>query len=229
MEKIVDLFRWCSDIGMYASDRPINDTVNHTGSCDHRTSFCDDTCYNVKLYKLYPNMAKRDDRCETEWQSISSSNIGMIPKHFARKRKQTKRIRFKTRGEAIKDISDVYRVKAMVQSMPNTTWWMPTRAWQNPMLKELIQIELFPLDNIAVNASLDPSNTSDEWSMLEHDGWNIMFYGDDALTHSPATGKRVFKCPKTHKKLTGHCADCKAGCFSQTTINRQQVVHLSIH
>ena len=32
-----DLFRYCEDIGMYATDRPINDTANHTGSCDHRT------------------------------------------------------------------------------------------------------------------------------------------------------------------------------------------------
>jgi hypothetical protein len=175
MEKIVDLYRLCSDIGMYASDRPINDTVNpYWDHVTHRTPFCDDTCLQCKnCYKLYPNMAKRDDRCETEWQALNETNMSLVPKYFSRKRKQTKRIRLNTRGEAIKDIADVYRVKAMVQSMPNTTWWMPTRAWRNPMLKELIQIELFPLDNIAVNASLDPSNTSDEWSMfrtrwLEH-------------------------------------------------------------
>jgi hypothetical protein len=38
-----DLFRYCADIGMYATDRPINDTANHEGSCVHRTSFCDVT------------------------------------------------------------------------------------------------------------------------------------------------------------------------------------------
>jgi len=62
-----DLFRYCEDIGMFATDRPINHTDNHFGSCVHRTDYCDETCYNVKLYKLYPNMAKRDDRCETIW------------------------------------------------------------------------------------------------------------------------------------------------------------------
>jgi len=56
-----------------------------------------------------------------------------------------------------------------------------------------------------------------------------MFYGDDTLTHSPATEKKVFLCPKTHKKLKGHCDTCKAGCFSQLTIQRQQIVHLSQH
>ena len=75
-----DLFRWTEDIGMLATDRPINDTENHSGTCDHRTPYCDDTCYNVKLYKMYPNMSKRDDRCETEWQSITPSNVSMVPK-----------------------------------------------------------------------------------------------------------------------------------------------------
>ena len=43
-----DLFRYCDDIDMFAWDRPINDTENHKGTCDHRTDYCDKTCYNVK-------------------------------------------------------------------------------------------------------------------------------------------------------------------------------------
>ena len=78
-QELNDLFRHCADIGMAATDRPINDTENHTGSCDHRTDYCDDTCYNVKLYKLYPNMAKRDDRCETIWQKLLHG--GFLPEH----------------------------------------------------------------------------------------------------------------------------------------------------
>ena len=57
-----DLWRWCEDIGQFSTDRPINDTKNHEGSCIHRTPFCNITCYNNKLYKLYPNMHDRDDR-----------------------------------------------------------------------------------------------------------------------------------------------------------------------
>jgi len=224
-----DLFRFCDDIGMFANDRPINDTENHTGSCDHRTPFCDDTCYNVKLYKMYPDMAKRDDRCETIWQSLGKHNVQGIKAWLERKRKQTKRVRHMTRGEAIKDVSDVYRVREIALANPDTIWWMPTRAWRNPMLKLMIEQDLMTLPNMAVNASLDPSNTHDEWAMLERDGWNIMFFGDDSLTHSPATNKRMFACPKTHKGIKGHCADCKAGCFSQAIIGRQQIVHLSQH
>ena len=38
-----------------------------------------------------------------------------------------------------------------------------------------------PLPNIAVNASLDPSNTKDEWQSLIDSNWNIMFFGDDMI------------------------------------------------
>ena len=48
-----DLGRWCDDIGMFGQDRPINDTEKHEGTCVHRTDFCDKTCYNVKLYRIY--------------------------------------------------------------------------------------------------------------------------------------------------------------------------------
>ena len=228
-EKLNDLFRWCEDIGMFATDRPINDTENFKGSCDHRTPYCDVTCYNVKLYKLYPNMSKRDDRCEAIWQSIYSGNVSQIREHLQRKRKQVKRVRFKTRGEAIKDASDVYRVRDIALANPDTLWWLPTRAWRNPLLKLMVEQDLMTLPNVAVNASFDPSNTKEEWDMMEQSDWNIMFYGDDNLTTSPSSGKRMFLCPKTHKKLKGHCSDCKAGCFAQKTIGRTQIVHLSEH
>jgi hypothetical protein len=220
---IKDLFRYCNDIGMFASDRPINDVGSVEGSCDHRTSFCDDTCYNVKLYRIYPNMGKRDERCEREWQQVSGNAVRT---YLSRKKKQIKRARHMTRGEAIKDLSDIYRVKDIALATPDTTWWIPTRAWRNTLLRELIQIELFPIANIALNASLDPSNTQDEEDGLIDDGWNIMYYGDD--TKYAGKGE-AFKCPKTWKKMSGHCAVCKAGCFSQTTIGKRVTVHLSSH
>jgi|TARA_R110000765_G_scaffold122060_5_gene218457 hypothetical protein len=220
---IKDLFRYCNDIGMFASDRPINDVGSVKGSCDHRTSFCDDTCYNVKLYRIYPNMGKRDERCEREWQQVSGNAVRT---YLSRKKKQIKRARHMTRGEAIKDLSDIYRVKDIALATPDTTWWIPTRAWRNTLLRELIQIELFPIANIALNASLDPSNTQDEEDGLIDDGWNIMYYGDD--TKYAGKGE-AFKCPKTWKKMSGHCAVCKAGCFSQTTIGKRVTVHLSSH
>ena len=223
-----DLFRWCGDIGMYATDRAINNTANHEGSCDHRTDYCDKTCYNVKLYKIYPKMADRDDRCETIWAKLNRHNSNLT-KFFSRKRKQVSRVRHMTRGEAFKTSIDVYRVKTMCLLNPDQLWWIPTRAWRNPRLKVLIEKELMPLDNCAINASFDPSNTDEEWKMMQDSDWNIMFYGDDTLTIDPVYGKKMFKCPKTWKKMSGHCDTCKAGCFAQKTIGRTQIVHLSQH
>lgn len=223
-----DLFRFCDDIGMFASDRPINDTENHKGTCVHRTDHCDATCYNVKLYRMYKNMAKRDDRCETIWQKLNVQSMQSVKAWLSGKRKQTRRVRHMTRGEAISDIQDVYRIKAMCEATPDTLWWIPTRAWRNVLLRSLIEIELMPLENCAINASFDPSNTDAEWHDIMDAGWNIMFYGDDNRTVAP-NGERMFKCPKTWKKMSGHCADCKAGCFSQKTIGRTTVVHLSAH
>ena len=227
-QELNTLFRHCADIGMSATDRAINDTENHEGSCVHRTDYCDQTCYNIKLYNMYENMAKRDDRCETIWQKLDKSNSDFT-QFFSRKKYDTSRVRHMTRGEAFKDIKDVYRVKTMCLLNPDILWWIPTRAWRNPRIKSLIEKELMPLDNCAINASLDPSNSKAEWQMLIDDDWNIMFYGDDTLTHDPVYGKRMFACPKTHKGLKGHCIDCKAGCFAQKTINRTQIVHLSEH
>ena len=61
--------RWCADIGMWSLDRPINDipNTNITGSCVNRTSFCDATCYNNKLYRMFPAMLTKDIRNEEFW------------------------------------------------------------------------------------------------------------------------------------------------------------------
>tara|TARA_R110001632_G_scaffold19263_2_gene58589 strand:+ start:71 stop:478 length:408 start_codon:yes stop_codon:yes gene_type:complete len=134
-----------------------------------------------------------------------------------------------TRGEAFKTSVDVYRVKTMCLLNSDIMWWIPTRAWRDTKIKALIEKELMPLPNCAINASFDPSNTDDEWKMMIDSDWNIMFYGDDDLTTDPIYGKRMFKCPKTHKGLKGHCLDCKAGCFAQKAINRTAIVHLSEH
>lgn len=215
--------RWCADIGMYAFDRPIN---GPQGSCVHRTSFCNDTCYNIKLYRMYPNMTQRDLRAEAWWRQITGKEVAKLLK---RKRRQITRVRFMTRGEALKDRSDVDRVKDICKENPGTTFWLPTRAWRQPALRHIIERELFPIKNLALNASLDPSNTDAEWSSLTKSGWSIMFFGDDSRITTPA-GKRMFMCPKTHAKVKGHCATCKAGCFGlRTSFAKRTDVHLSTH
>ena len=179
-------------------------------------------------------MANRDDRCEDYWQRINIKALSGFIAFFSKKRKQTKRKRLMTRGEAFKEPSDVYRVRTMMMLDPDTVYWIPTRAWRDTRMKALIEKEIMSLPNHAVNASLDPSNTKDEWQMLDRDGWNTMFYGDDSyLKNNPhlPEGARMTPCPKTHKGLKGHCDKCKLGCFSFTAMpdKRQVHTHLSEH
>ena len=225
--------RWCKDIKMWAIDRPINDVGDVNGSCVHRTSFCDTSCYNVKLYKMFKGMAKKDITNEKFWQSLPTNkndnqdSLESLQQKLFRSRRQTKRARLMTRGEAIKDMSDVFRIKTLCEATPNTTWWVPTRAWRNKGLKQLIEDVLFPLKNVAINASLDPSNTKEEEPLLKDSGWATMYFGDDTKTTS-SVGDRRYLCPKTHKKLK-ICDTCKGGCFSKVAIGRTSHVHLSQH
>jgi hypothetical protein len=233
--------RWCSDIGMWSLDRPINDipNTNITGSCVNRTSFCDVTCYNLKLYRMFPAMLTKDIRNEEFWQSLPTTrrhtygnpSLESLRKKFKNSRRQTKRVRLMTRGEGIKDKSDVQRVRILCEEFPDIIWWLPTRAWRNAELRDLVQRYLMPLPNLALNASLDPTNTENEIRLLTADGWSTMFYGDDTREYSPTMRgmERMFKCPKTHKKLKNHCGICKGGCFGLTSIGRRTDVHLSQH
>ena len=126
---IKDMIRWCSDIGMFATDRPINDIGDTKGTCLWKTPVCEEKCFNNKLYKLYPKMRDRDIRCEREWQSFKE---GDFKKALSRKRKQTQRVSHMTRGEAFTDIDDVFKWKQVCEETPFTLHWMKTRAWHNP-------------------------------------------------------------------------------------------------
>tara|TARA_R110002167_G_scaffold35540_7_gene113474 strand:- start:6857 stop:7543 length:687 start_codon:yes stop_codon:yes gene_type:complete len=219
--------RDCPDIGMFAWDRPINDIpeAGIEGSCIHATDYCKATCYNVKLYKMYSNMTVKDIRNENAWQSMEPNQVA---KQLNRKLKSTARVRGCTRGENIKDVGDVYRIANLAKATPNTDYWIPVRAWRDPELKTLIEEVLFPITNVVVNASTDPTTSKEEWDMLEDDGWSIMFYGDDEMTHTPK-GSRLFDCPKTGKGIKGHCQICKAGCFKKITMGQQSFVKLHQH
>ena len=223
-------FRYCEDIGMFAWDRPINDIPEEgiEGSCVHATAYCKDTCYNVKLYKMYSNMVVKDVRSEKAWQSMQPNQVS---KQLARKLKPTSRVRGCTRGENIKDVNDVYRIANLARATPNTDYWIPVRAWRDPELKTIIEEVLFPITNVVVNASTDPTTTIDEWNMLEDTGWSIMHFGDER-TKTPK-GSAMFDCPKTQggpdkKGIKGHCSICKAGCFKKITKGTPSIVHLGM-
>lgn len=210
--------RYCEDIGMFAWDRDYE-------SCRHRTVYCTNHCYNNKLYKVYHNMYGKDVRNEIAWSKVSGV---ALRQQLVRKRKQTQRVRGCTRGENVSTIADIDRIIDLSQENPDTTFWLPTRGWRDPILNLLIRQKLWPLTNVVVNASTDPDTSIEEWEMLERDGWSIMFFGDDNMKVTPL-GSKMFQCPKTFKGLKGHCEVCKGGCLSKVVLGKPSYVILSEH
>ena len=226
--------RMCKDINMWALDRPIDDIpdAHVKGSCIHKTSFCKQTCYNVKLYRMFPNMRKKDIENEQFWQALPWTHVdwdnealALLKGKIDRMRKRPKRIRLMTRGEAFSSIADVFRVKVLCEAFPDIVFWCPTRAWRQGQLRGVIRDHLFEVKNLNLNASLDPTTTHEEKQSLFAEGWSTMFYGDDG---TEAQAGR-FLCPKTHKKLKKICTLCNRGCFRGTAQGVPSHVHLSQH
>jgi hypothetical protein len=193
------MIRKCKDLGLWALDRSVT-------SCVHRTAECERTCYNRKLYKLYPAMAGRDKWNDIYWNEVT-------PEEFAhtlrRRRVPIKRFRFATRGEMLSDAANLHKVAAVCAACPEITFWLPTRAWRNAELRALCEAVLMPIKNLRLQASLDISNTRAEYESLRDSGWSTMFYGND---EQPIADTPV-KCVKTWTKAKSVCVTCKTGCF----------------
>lgn len=217
-ESLGNVVRYCDDIGMWALDRPIS------GSCVHRTSFCESTCFNNKLYNVYgKGMRGKDVRNEEAWEN---NDADALAAKMSRKKKGSKnRFRLMTRGEAFSTFADIDRVKNIADAMPHMTIWIPTRAWRSPVLFAAVQQAFASYDNVVILASMDPSNTADDWAHVKLSDVSTMFFGDDNMTETP-NGDRMFKCPKTWKHMNGHCDICKGGCFRT---NKRVDVHLKQH
>ena len=199
--------RFCSDIGMFAIDRSIPE------SCLHRTAFCDKACFNVKLYRLYPAMHAKDIRNEHAWRTMTGADWS---RRFDAKRRDTDRIRLMTRGEAVSNYHDLSRLADICQANPQRLIWCPTRAWRHPLLRAALESLREHHSNLALLASIDPSNSAEDVQSLKDSGWSTMFFGDDDVSDDQ------FKCPKTWGHVKGACAKCKRGCFQAAPMMQQQ-------
>lgn len=208
--------RFCDDIGLYAYDRGIPQ------SCVHATGFCAVNCYNDKLYKIYPAMRGKDEKNEAFWANIDGQKVA---RDLSRRKKQTKRVRLMTRGEAFSVFADIARVESILAENPNTEFWIPTRAWRHPILRYSVRKLADNYPNARILASTDPTTTLEEWASLKSDNWSTMFFGADDQRITP-NGDKHFLCPKTHGHVKAACAVCKKGCFRA---DKRVDVHLSQH
>jgi len=119
--------RFCKDIGMFAYNR------SREISCVHKTIFCDEECFNIKLEKAFGHgIRPKDIRNDAYWATLDGATV---KSDLARKHKQTKRVRFMTRGEAFATLADVMKVRDILKTNPDTLFWIPTRGWRDTPLK----------------------------------------------------------------------------------------------
>jgi len=216
MNTLASEIRWCNDIGCFTIDRPIH------SSCTHASAFCKETCFNLKLHKLYRAMTGKDVRNEIAW--IANNVIGLA-KSLARRQKQVSRTRFMSRGEAVSNQSDIDRIDNILTATPGSIWWLPTRSWKDPILFSNLRNMLAKHKNVRLHMSLDPSDNLAEWEKAAKLNISVMFYGNDDMKISPL-GEKMFLCPKTHKHIKGACGSiCNRGCFSKKRV----IVHLKQH
>jgi len=208
--------RWCADIGMFTIDRPKQ-------SCRHATPFCAEHCYNKKMYKVFKGMKKKDVRNEQDWKNWSGRQW---KEHLDKKRKQTSRVRLMSRGEAFSDDKDVERVKDILEHNPKRTFWIPTRAWHDPHLKQRIEQEVESYPNVRVLYSTDPSDfETGEYEKTK--GHNTMFFGDDDIVEKgDSMGRKFVKCEKTYEHKKDVCPTCEEGCFKK---DEEVHIHLKEH
>jgi hypothetical protein len=202
--------RKCDSLGIPVFDLP-------TCTCLWKTSFCKKFCYNNKLRKVHKNGKAPDGINWTVdnqrlkiWRTKSAYEIVSDWKN-SRSLKNTKRMRMCSRGEPFDSIDDVLKMQDIAFALPFVKFWVPTRAWRNPLLRIDIESMLLDLPNVFVQASIDPTTTIGEAKSLTSSGWGTMYFGNDETPLIPAK-----KCPKTWRKLHGNCATCRL-CFTKGT------------
>lgn len=217
MYTLADRLTYTKDIGMYSLNRSIPE------SCVHKTEVCEARCYNMKLYRIYPGMVRADEKNEIAWADNDAEGLRIS---LGRKKRQTKRIRLMSRGEALKDFNDPERVGNICKENPQRAFWMPTRAWRNSVLFAYAMRRLGNLANLRILASMDESNTAEDWDHVKNLGLSTMYFDANKDPGVTPNGTRFFKCPKTHKNLKGHCSICRGGCFRTS---KRVDVHLLEH
>jgi hypothetical protein len=154
-------------------------------------------------------MKSRDITNELFWNDL---NEFVFRNWLNHKKTPISRFRFTTRGESISTEKDIFKLYYICKTNEQILFWIPTRSWRNDKLKRSVEKYLFPIKNIRMSASTDPSNSDDEIIELEKTGWNVSFFGDNEKF---VFKNNCIKCPKTWDKNSNiNCVICENGCFN---------------
>lgn len=166
--------------------------IGPDGSCPGATSWCELKCYAQKSYR-YPSVGTKyrgnlamlretpDVYRDALLQDLESLKVGAV-------------FRFHTAGD-IANVGHVDIIRQACESRPDVQFYLYTRSWRIPEIRDAIVSGLFTVPNLTVWASTDPSVGADEVPS----GWRearVFDTFEDASTdgfntHCPEqTGKR---------------------------------------
>lgn len=221
---MADRIRYVSEIGLWAFSRGRQ-------TCRWQTPWCQRHCYAKKFYAVNPRLPEIDEQDNFYWEC----NLGSaIARDIATAIGNARRFRFAVRGEIWYNVRDIEKVCSILKTLYDVTFWIPTRAWHDPIMRREIEFEVFGKTNARVLASIDPSDDEHEVKVLRGMGWSTVFAGDNEdpdqmLLASngivPKLSADMHRCEKTWHHRTGHCAVCEDGCFASHRVD----VHLKEH
>ena len=137
--------RFVPEIGMFTFSRGKR-------TCKWSTSWCRENCYFNKFYRMGWATEESDKRDNTFWRGTDSGEFVTAVK-IAADFEPVPRFRFSVKGEIWLLKRDVEKVMLIALAMPETLFWVPTRAWHDGNVADLIERLIFPLPNARVLAS----------------------------------------------------------------------------
>jgi len=223
-----EYIRYVPDLGMYAFSRGRN-------TCLWQTPWCKKHCYMGKFEQMGWSKSEWDELDNKWWlESAPEAIVAEIIRVAGNDGTPPTRFRFSVKGEIWNSAEDVEKVRQILLQMPDTLFWIPTRAWHDWRMSEHIEYSIFPLPNARVSASVDPTDNISEVQVARDMVWSLMFTGDNdpaeqtMLTENGLDEKwtkDMYRCPKTWQDAKGHCALCTEGCFRK----ERTEVHLKKH
>jgi len=224
---MAEYIRFVDDLAMHAFSRGKE-------TCVYCTTWCKKNCYFNKFYAMGWANIEWDKRDNQWWKSCTVDEF--VEQAVVKIPFNPSRFRFSVKGEIWTCVDDVSKVRGICDRMPDTTFWIPTRAWQDSEMEAAIEdYGLLELPNARVMASVDPSvGNQDTLDYLHDCGWSILYVGHNEHQDQMVLGeegleegltKGMYRCPKTWEEKLGHCAICAEGCFSEKRVDVQLRKH----
>lgn len=207
---------YCEALGLHV--------VNPGPFCRWANRACSKFCYARNSVRRWKNTINRTNGRRYMMEAIQrDADRWMLwaPMHF----RKYSRVRVASRFEPFNSRADVEQVRSWVVGSPDTLFWIVTRSWIDPTIRQLVQDRIMCEPNARVLGSIDRLTTQAQYDALCKDGWSTMGVWNRNPDFVHPFNPRAVRCIKTFGKVKGACKTCSKGCFSAERTD----VHLLLH